>query len=246
VDKETLIAAYEALVQANAVYNGEASTVSEYQAAKEALNTPIATLNEYKEGYHKAQLKSMVDLLTALIEKCNTEGQGDLTAGMLEEMVQINETATAYLTQEFATHEVLVSTIQGAISDIEANYPTWSAAQQSTAKQDLLAKIEQLQNLIDECRATGTKIITTDVPCALQTTSPNAPLYLSTNATDSEGVIANLVPTLGDTTRDVRIIRHVFTDEEECRVYTVLVQYFKNLGRVSRMRAIIKGQCNLV
>lgn len=193
VDKATLIAAYEALAQANAVYNGDASAVSEYQAAKEALNTPIATLNEYKEGYHKAQLKSMVDLLTALIEKCNTEGQGDLTAGMLEEMVQINETATAYLTQEFATHEVLVSTIQGAISDIEANYPTWSAAQQSTAKQDLLAKIEQLQNLVDECRATGTKIITTDVPCALQTTSPNAPFYLSTNATDSEGVIFNLV-----------------------------------------------------
>lgn len=193
VDKATLIAAYEALVQANAVYNGDASAVSEYQAAKEALNTPIATLNEYKEGYHKAQLKSMVDLLTALIEKCNTEGQGDLTAGMLEEMVQINETATAYLTQEFATQEVLVSTIESAISDIETNYPTWSAAQQSTAKQDLLAKIEQLQNLIDECRATGTKIITTDVPCALQTTSPNAPFYLSTNATDSEGVIFNLV-----------------------------------------------------
>ncbi|MBR5530746.1 MAG: discoidin domain-containing protein [Bacteroidaceae bacterium] len=193
VDKATLIAAYEAFVQANAVYNGDASAVSEYQVAKEALNTLIATLNEYKEGYHKAQLKSMVDLLTALIEKCNTEGQGDLTAGMLEEMVQINETATAYLTQEFATHEVLVSTIQGAISDIETNYPTWSAAQQSTAKQDLLAKIEQLQNLIDECRATGTKTITTDVPCALQTTSPNAPFYLSTNATDSEGVIFNLV-----------------------------------------------------
>lgn len=193
VDKATLIAAYEALVQANAVYNGDASAVSEYQAAKEALNTPIATLNEYKEGYHKAQLKSMVDLLTALIEKCNTEGQGDLTAGMLEDMVQLKEDATAYLTQEFATHEVLVSTIDGAISNIETNYPTWSAAQQSTAKQDLLAKIEELQNLIDECRATGTKIITTDVPCALQTTSPNAPFYLSTNATDSEGVIFNLV-----------------------------------------------------
>lgn len=193
VDKATLIAAYEALVQANAVYNGDASAVSEYQAAKEALNTPIATLNEYKEGYHKAQLKSMVDLLTALIEKCNTEGQGDLTAGMLEEMVQINKIATAYLTQEFATQEVLVSTIDGAISNIETNYPTWSAAQQSTAKKDLLAKIEELQNLIDECRATGTKIITTDVPCALQTTSPNAPFYLSTNAPDSEGVIANLV-----------------------------------------------------
>lgn len=193
VDKATLIAAYEALVQANAVYNGEASTVSEYQEAKEALGTPITTLNDYKDGLHKSQLKSMVDLLTALIEKCNTEGLGDLTAGMLEEMVQINETATAYLTQEFATQEVLVSTIDGAISNIETNYPTWSAAQQSTAKQDLLAKIEQLQNLIDECRATGTKIITTDVPCALQTTSPHTPFYLSTNATDSEGVIANLV-----------------------------------------------------
>ena len=193
VDKATLIAAYEALVQANAVYNGDASAVSEYQAAKEALNTPIATLNEYKEGYHKAQLKSMVDLLTALIEKCNTEGQGDLTTGMFEEMVQLNETATAYLTQEFATHEVLVSTIQGAISNIETNYPTWSAAQQSTAKKDLREAIAKLEGLIEQCSTNGTKIITTDVPCALQTTSPHTPFYLSTNATDSEGVIANLV-----------------------------------------------------
>ena len=151
VDKATLIAAYEALVQANAVYNGQASTVSEYEAAKEALSTPIATLNEYKAGYHKSQLKSMVDLLTALIETCNTEGHGDLTTGMLEEMVQLNETATAYLTKEFATKEVLVSTIEGAISEIETNYPTWSAAQQSTAKKDLRAMIAQLAELIDEC-----------------------------------------------------------------------------------------------
>lgn len=192
VDKATLIAAYEALVQANAVYNGDASAVSEYQAAKEALNTPIATLNEYKEGYHKAQLKSMVDLLTDLIEKCNTE-PGDLTTDMLEEMLQLNETATAYLTQEFATHEVLVSTIEGAISDIETNYPIWSAAQKSTAKADLRDMITQLEELIENCHATGTKIITTDIPCALQTNSDKDKFYLSTNATDSEGVIANLV-----------------------------------------------------
>ncbi len=192
VDKATLIAAYEALVRANEIYNGNASTVSEYEAAKEALSTPITTLNDYKDGLHKSQLKSMVDLLTALIEKCNTEGQGDLTTGMLEEMVQLNETATAYLTQEFATQEVLVSAINGVISNIETNYPTWNAAQQSTAKQDLLAKIEQLQNLIDDCRANGTKIITTDVPCALQT-SDGADFYISTNATATEGDIRNLV-----------------------------------------------------
>ena len=169
VDKATLIAAYEALVQANAVYNGDASTVSEYQAAKEALGTPITTLNEYKAGYHKAQLKSMVDLLTALIEKCNTEGLGDLTTGVLEEMVQLNETATAYLTQEFATQEVLVSTIDGAISNIETNYPTWSAAQQSTAKKDLRAMIAELAELIDEC---GT--VTEEGSEYVATVDPNA------------------------------------------------------------------------
>ena len=192
VDKATLIAAYEALVQANAVYNDEASTVSEYQAAKEALGTPIATLNEYKAGLYKSNLKSKVDLLTALIETCNTEGHGDLTTGMLEEMVQLNETATAYLTQDFATHEVLVSTIEGTISEIETNYPTWSAAQQSTAKTELRAMIETLEDLINECSANGTKTITTDVPCALQTTD-GSDFYISTNATATEGDIANLV-----------------------------------------------------
>lgn len=192
VDKATLIAAYEVLVQANATYDADDSTVSAYEAAKEALNTPIATLNEYKEGLYKAQLKTMVGLLTDLIEKCNTE-PGDLTTGMLEEMVQLNETATAYLTQEFATHEVLVSTIEGAISDIETNYPIWSAAQKSTAKADLRDMITQLEELIENCHATGTKIITTDIPCALQTNSDKDKFYLSTNATDSEGVIANLV-----------------------------------------------------
>lgn len=152
VDKATLIAAYEALAQANTVYNGQASTIDAYKAAKEALGTPITTLNEYQQGLYKAQLKSMVDLLTALIEKCNTdEGQGDLTTGMLEEMVQLNETATAYLTQEFATQEDLVSTIEGAISNIETNYSTWTAAQQSTAKAELRKMIADLAELIDEC-----------------------------------------------------------------------------------------------
>ncbi len=190
VDKATLIAAYEALVQANEVYNGDASTISNYQEALAALNTPIATLNEYKEGAHREQLKYMVGLLTALIEK-STETPGDLTTGMLDEMAQTNEAATAYLTQEFATQELLVSTIEGAISDIETNYPTWSAAQQSTAKGDLLAMIDQLEALIAQCRANGTK--TADIPCALQTTSNEDKFYISTNATATDGEIVNLV-----------------------------------------------------
>lgn len=191
VDKATLIAAYEALAQANAVYNGNASTVSDYQAAKDALSTPIATLNQYKAGDRKSQLKSKVDLLTELIANCE-ETHGDLTDDMYDDIVQCHETASAYLTQEFETHGELVNTIDGAISDIDTNYPTWSAAQQSPAKTNLLAKIEQLQNLIDECRTNGTKIITTDVPCALQT-SDGSDFYISTNATATEGDIANLV-----------------------------------------------------
>ena len=68
-----------------------------------------------------------------------------------------------------------------------------SAAQQSTAKSELRAQIEQLEDLIEESRATGTKVITTDVPCALQAGSSNEDFYISTNATVSEGVITNLV-----------------------------------------------------
>ena len=192
VDKATLIAAYEALVQANAVYNGEASTVSEYQAAKEALGTPITTLNDYKTGDCKSLLKSKVDLLTALIENCK-ETHGDLTDIMYDDIVQRHATATAYLTQEFATHGELVNAITPAIQYIVDNIGTWSAAQQSPAKTNLLAKIEQLQNLIDDCRANGMKTITTDVPCALQTSDGADDFYISTNATATEGDIANLV-----------------------------------------------------
>lgn len=191
VDKATLIAAYEALAQANAVYNGETSTVSEYQAAKEALGTPITTLNAYKTGDRKSQLKSKVDLLTELIANCE-ETHGDLTDDMYDDIVQCHETASAYLTQEFETHGELVNTIDGAISDIDTNYPTWSAAQQSTAKTDLLAMIKQLEGLIEQCRDNGTNIVTTDVPCALQTTD-GSDFYISTNATATEGDIANLV-----------------------------------------------------
>ncbi|MBO7294379.1 MAG: discoidin domain-containing protein, partial [Bacteroidaceae bacterium] len=191
VDKATLIAAYEALAQANEVYNGNASTVSQYQKAKEDLSTPIATLNQYQQGDHKEQLKSKVDLLTALIENCK-ETHGDLTDIMYEDILQHYTDATTYLTQEFATHDDLVKAIPPAIQYIEDNIGTWSAAQQSPAKTALRAMIAELEKLIGDCRTNGTKIITTDVPCALQTTV-GEDFYISTNATATEGDIANLV-----------------------------------------------------
>lgn len=165
VDKATLIAAYEALVQANAVYNGEASTVSEYQAAKEALSTPITTLNEYKAGYHKAQLNTYVGWAETLLEKCETEGQGDLTDAMVVSITERCVTVKGYLTQEFATHEELVNTLSPQISYFEENYSTWTAAQQSTAKAELLEKIEQLAELIAACRIEETGSVRQESAC---------------------------------------------------------------------------------
>lgn len=165
VDKVTLIAAYEALVQANAVYNGDASTVSEYQAAKEALSTPIATLNAYKAGYHKAQLNTYVGWAETLLQKCETEGQGDLTDAMVVSITERCVTVKGYLTQEFATHEELVNTLSPQISYFEENYSTWTAAQQSTAKAELRTMIAQLEGLIAACRIEETGNVRQESAC---------------------------------------------------------------------------------
>ena len=279
VDKATLIAAYEALAQANTVYNGDASTVSQYQAAKEALGDAIVTLREYKAGYHRTQLLFYVGQVSELIENCKVT-HGDLTDSMYEDIVQHHATATTYLTQEFATHEELVNAITPEIQYIEGNIVAWNEAQQSTAKAELLDKIKQMQELIDacttgegeaieyvgdvtegllnssreakeaaqavvnasssttqnfidakdilqghydtleaamnstakaelramiaqlaelieKCHVTGTNIVTRSEVCTLQADDSDADFYISTNATDSEGEIRNLVD--GDT-----------------------------------------------
>ena len=165
VDKATLIAAYEALAQANAVYNGEASTVSEYQEAKEALGTPITTLNDYKAGYHKAQLNTYVGWAETLLQKCETEGQGDLTDAMVVSITERCVTVKGYLTQEFATHEELVNTLSPQISYFEENYSTWTAAQQSTAKAELRTMIAQLEGLIAACRIEETGSVRQESAC---------------------------------------------------------------------------------
>ena len=196
VDKATLIAAYEALAQANTVYNGDASTVSEYQAAKEALGDAIVTLREYKAGYHRAQLLFYVGQVSELIENCKVT-HGDLTDSMYEDIVQRHAMATTYLTREFATQAELVNAITPEIQYIEGNIEAWNKAQQSTAKAVLREEIKELADFINLCNTIALNGVTKDVACGLQTTSPNADFYLSTNATKSEGVIADLVD--GDT-----------------------------------------------
>ena len=150
VDKATLIAAYEAVVNANSVYESASSTVDDYQTALTTLSAPISTLNEYMEGDHKPQLRYMVGVITAFITDCQ-ESLGDLTNGMFEDIVQKRDAANGYLTLEFATHEELVNTIATAISYFEQNYPSWLTAQQSSAKAELRSLIAQLTELIEQC-----------------------------------------------------------------------------------------------
>ena len=150
VDKATLIAAYEAVVNANSVYESASSTVDDYQTALTTLSAPISTLNEYMEGEHKPQLRYMVGVITAFITDCQ-ESLGDLTNGMFEDIVQRRDAANDYLTQEFATREELVNTIAPAISYFEQNYPSWLTAQQSSAKAELRSLIAQLTELIEQC-----------------------------------------------------------------------------------------------
>ena len=60
------------------------------------------------------------------------------------------------------------------------------------------------------------------------------------------GVISNLMSAARNASCYVRIRDHVFPDEEKGSVDTILLQHVHDLIGVTRVRAIVKGQRDLV
>ncbi len=183
--KQMLLEAYTQVATAQALLDAGNASQSDYESATAALEAKREALATAKAGTKKSALRTLTQLMAELIATCDNN-PGDVTEAMLTKMTEANDDAIALLAGD-NLEEIVATT-----ATLQEQYNTLSAAQQSTAKAELLDVIEHLQNLIDECRATGTKNITTDVPCALQT-SNGADFYISTNATATEGDIANLV-----------------------------------------------------
>ena len=184
--KQQILDAYNQVTTAQALINAGGATQEQYVEATNALEEKRAALAEAMTGTKKSTLRTLTEQLSELITLCGTT-PGDATEAMIQEMTAANNAAIALL----ATDDL--ETIVTTTGTLQTQYNKLSAAQQSKAKSDLRAMISQLADLIEECGATGTKVITSDVPCALQTDIEGSAFYISTNASVSEGEIANLV-----------------------------------------------------
>ena len=185
VTKELLLGAYQAKVAAETALSESALT--DYSETTARLEEKCVAIETAKVGTKKSTLRTLTEQMSVLIELCGTT-PGDATATMISEMTEANNAAIELL----ATDDL--ETIVTTTATLQDQYNTLSAAQQSTAKSELRALIAQMAELIEECRITETNNVTTYVPCALQTTSPEEDFYISTNAeTEEERGIANLV-----------------------------------------------------
>ena len=185
VTKELLLEAYQAKVAAETALSESALT--DYSETTAELEEKRVAIETAKVGTKKSTLRTLTEQMSALIELCGTT-PGDATEGIINDMTAANNAAIALLATDDL--EAIVTTT----ATLQAQYNTLYAAQQSTAKADLRALIAQMAELIEECRITETNNVTTYVPCALQTTSPEEDFYISTNAEIEDGHgIANLV-----------------------------------------------------
>ena len=199
---EETISAVRALVEAaeaKCAYNG--TTASEYRASTDELTTAkeglgIAIANAEAEAAERntqrTALNNLITTTNDLITTCGTT-PGDATQALIDEV-------SAAVTSAQAVAEYMGSTVEqltNATTTLQGQYNVLLAAQQSTAKTELRALIEQTTELIAQC---GTVEYTTTIDqVALQTGDQNADFWLSTNAQEpSEGAIANLVGIVDD------------------------------------------------
>ncbi len=191
-----LLVAYQAMVDANNALT--ASELTDYSPLTEGIEAQYGILGTAQTGTVKSTLRSLIAEMEKLISQCTTgEGEtlayvGDVTETLLDSCIQAKEAA---LDVVYANDKTTADFI-AATETLQDHYNTLDAAKKSTAKAELRAMIARLAELIEKCHVTGTNIVTTPVLCNLQT-SPSADFYISTNATDSEGEIRNLVD--GDT-----------------------------------------------
>lgn len=183
--KEMLLGIHNQIAEAEALINTGTATQSDYETATTNLVNACKEIETAQTGTKRSTLRKLTEDMADLITLCGTK-PGDVTDALLTEMTNANKEAIALLsTDDF-------DGITNTTETLTEKFKELSAAQQSTAKAELRAEIKKLEDLINECSTNGTKTITTDVPCALQT-SNGADFYISTNATVTEGDIANLV-----------------------------------------------------
>ena len=178
-----------------------------------ALQTQYTTVATAQQATGKSTLSSLIADMATLISECTTgEGYvGDVTGDLLNTSTQAKDAAQAVVNANNTT----TADFEAATETLQGHYNTLLAAKKSTAKAELRTMISNLTELIDECGATGTKVITSDVPCALQAGEEGDAFYISTNASVSEGDIANLVDGKMNTffqTMSGDVVQHLLVD----------------------------------
>lgn len=164
----------------------DAATLSEYEAAKEAMRNIIAMLEETKgkaeteaeeRNRQRTILYTLISAAETLVTRCE-ENPGDATETLIAEMREAVASAQVVADNRGSTKEQL-----GAETDaLQAEYEVLSAAQQSTAKADLRALIAQTSALIAQCGEITIEEKMTQEKMVLQTTDEKASGYLYCNA----------------------------------------------------------------
>ena len=163
-----------------------ATTLGEYNAAKEALNQAKSTLEMAKASAEaeviarnekREALRVLIGRTTDLINLCE-EKPGDATTALINEVSVAVTLAQSVVDNQGSTEDELNSTID----DLQAEYNVLAAAQQSTAKAELRAWIAQTEDLLAECGAYSYDKQMIEKPVDLQVNDVDVAYYLSTNA----------------------------------------------------------------
>ena len=185
VNKKMLRDLYRAIKTAVGVRDNANATQEEVNAASKTLTSLIGTVETAQISNNKAYLKSEIAAMKSLLAECK-----DNSDSGIQELIADCQTALQTANNVYDADDTTVDGYSQATTDLTALYTELSVAK---AKADLRAKISDLEELINKCRITGTTIVTKEENCDLQASSSNEAFYISTNATASEGEIANLV-----------------------------------------------------
>ena len=159
------------------------------------LQTQYTTVDTAQKATGKSTLSSWIDDMAKLISQCTTgEGEtlayvGDVTAELLNNSILAKDAALLVLNATNTT----TADFEAATETLQEHYNTLDAAMKSTAKAELREKISELADLIEKCRIFVTNTVTRIEECELQTNNSEGEFYISTNATEYEGEIVNLV-----------------------------------------------------
>ena len=184
--KQLIADCQTALQTAKNVYDADDTTVDEYADAKTVLHENYYTkLSNAKNSTAKADLNTAITAMEKLLAECEDNSDSEI-----QELIADCQTALHTAKDVYDADDTTVEGYSQATTDLTELYTDLSVAK---AKAELRTEISELEELINKCLIIGTTIVTTEENCDLQATSPNADFYISTNATDSEGDIANLV-----------------------------------------------------